>query len=92
MEWVASILTRPRDVVYPALLTLMRTPRLPQVDRNDSTADLNGLVRLGERRKLVSARVPTGSAGTIPFSLRRRQLLQVCQILYQNFGSSLVFQ
>ena len=25
MEWVASTLTRPRDVVYPPLLTLMRT-------------------------------------------------------------------
>ena len=62
MEWVASTLTRPRDVVYPALLTLMRTPRLPAVDGTDSPADLNGLVRLGERRKLVSARVPSGSA------------------------------
>ena len=62
MEWVASTLTRPRDVVYPALLTLMRTPRLPAVDWTDSLADLNGLVRLGEKRKLVSARVPSGSA------------------------------
>ena len=61
MEWVASTLTRPRDVLYPALLTLMRTPRLPAVDWTDSPADLNGLVRLGERRKLVSARVPSGS-------------------------------
>ena len=26
MEWVASTVTRPRNVVYPALLTLMRTP------------------------------------------------------------------
>ena len=33
MEWVASILTRPRNVVYPAFLTLMRTPRLPAVSR-----------------------------------------------------------
>ena len=32
MEWVASILTLPRNVVYPALLTLMRTIRLPAVD------------------------------------------------------------
>ena len=59
MEWVASTLTRPRNVVYPALLTLMRTPRLPAVD---SPADLNGLVRLDERRNVVSARVPSGSA------------------------------
>ena len=56
MEWVASTLTRPWNVVYPALLTLMRTPRLPAVDWTDSPADLNGLVRLGERRNVVSAR------------------------------------
>ena len=62
MEWVASNLTRPRNVVYPALLTLMRTPRLPAVDRTDSPADLNGLVRFGERRNVVSARVTSGSA------------------------------
>jgi hypothetical protein len=62
MEWVASTLTRPRKVVYPALLTLMRTPRLPTVDWPDSPADLNGLVRLGERRNVVSAHVPSGSA------------------------------
>jgi len=34
MEWVASTLTLHRNVVYPALLTLMRTPRLPAVDWN----------------------------------------------------------
>ena len=55
MEWVAGTLT----VVYPALLTLMRTPRLPAVDWTDAPADLNGLVRFGERRNLVSARVIT---------------------------------
>jgi len=32
MEWVASTLTLPRNMVYPALLPLMRTPRLPVVD------------------------------------------------------------
>ena len=52
----------PHNVVYPALLTLMRTPRLPAVDRTDSPADLNGLVRLGEKWNVVSARVPSGSA------------------------------
>ena len=62
MQWVASTLTRPRNVVYPALLTLMRTPRLPAVDWTDSPADLNRLVRLGERRNVVSALVPSGSA------------------------------
>ena len=53
-------------MAYPALLPLMRTPRLPAVDRNYSPADLNGLVRLGERRNLVSARVPSGSARALP--------------------------
>ena len=46
-------------MVYPALLPLMRTPRLPVVDSTDATADLNGLVRFAERRNLVSARVPS---------------------------------
>ena len=44
---------------YPALLPLMRTPRLPVVDWTDAPADLNGLVRFAERRNLVSARVPS---------------------------------
>ena len=61
MEWVASTLTPPPNVVYPALLPLMRAPRLPAVDWTDAPADLNGLVRFGERRNLVSARVPSGS-------------------------------
>ena len=43
----------------------MRTPRLPAVDWTDAPADLNGLVRLGERRNLVSARVPSRSARAI---------------------------
>ena len=60
MEWVASTLTLPRNVAYPALLTLMRTSRLPAVDWTDAPADLIGLVRFGERRNLVSARVPSG--------------------------------
>jgi len=38
--------------VYPALLELMRTPRLAVVD-------LNGLVRFAERLNLVSAHVPS---------------------------------
>ena len=60
MEWVASTLTPPPNVVYPALLKLMRTPRLPAVDWTDSPTNLNGLVRYGERRNLVSARVLWG--------------------------------
>ena len=35
MEWVASTLTLPRNVVYAVLLTLMRTSRLPAVDWPD---------------------------------------------------------
>jgi hypothetical protein len=46
-------------MVYPALLPLMRTPRLPVVDRTDAPADLNGFVRFAERRNLVSACVPS---------------------------------
>ena len=66
MEWVASTLTLPRSVVYPALLTLIRTPRLPAVDWTDVPADLNGLVRFGERRNLVSARVPSRFKRSLP--------------------------
>jgi len=46
-------------MVYPALLPLMRTSRLPVFDWTDAPADLNGLVCLAERRNLVSARVPS---------------------------------
>ena len=46
-------------MVYPALLPLMRTPRLPVVHWTDATADLNWLVRFAERRNLGSARVPS---------------------------------
>jgi len=46
-------------MVYPALLPLMRTLRLPVIDRTYAPADLNGLVRFAERRNLVSARVPS---------------------------------
>jgi hypothetical protein len=46
-------------MAYPALLPLMRTPRLLVIDRTDAPADLNELVRFAERRNLVSARVPS---------------------------------
>jgi len=49
--------TLPRNVLYPALLPLMRTPRLPVVDWTEAPADLNGLVRFAERWNLVSASV-----------------------------------
>ena len=55
MDWVASTLTLPRNMVYSALLTLMRTPQMPAFDWTDGLADLNGLVPFGERRNLFSA-------------------------------------
>ena len=80
MEWVASTLILPRNVVYPALLTLMRTPRLPVVDLTDAPVDLNGLVRFGERRNLVSARVPTHFKRTILVHKVSRETLQMKQV------------
>ena len=65
IECVASTLTPPPNVVYPALLKLMRTLRLPAVDWTDAPTDLNGLIRFGERRNLVSALVPSRSARAI---------------------------
>ena len=62
MDWVASTLHTTSEHGVPALLPLLpllRTPRLPVVDRTDAPADLNGLVRFAERRNLVSARVPS---------------------------------
>jgi hypothetical protein len=78
MEWVASTLTLPRNVVYPALLPLMRTPRLPAVYWTDAPADLNGLVRFSGRRNPVSARVPSRFKRTLrqrPGSLVASELL-----------------
>ena len=59
----------PRNMVYPTLLPLMRTPRLPVVDRTDALrADLNGLVRFAERRNVVSVRVPSHFNWPVPIS------------------------
>jgi len=55
-------------MMYPALLLLMRTPRLPVVDCTDGPADLNGLVRFAERRNLVSARVPSHFSWPLPLT------------------------
>ena len=71
MEWVASTFTPLPNVVYPALLKLMRTPWLPAVDWTDAPTDLNGLFRFGERRNLVSACMPSCSARAIPVTLFR---------------------
>jgi hypothetical protein len=79
MEWVASTLTPPRNMLYPALLSLMRAPRLSVVDWTDAPADLNGLVRFGERRDLVSAHVPLHSNA-------------VCNLLKNSVSYSLCFK
>jgi len=63
--------------VYPALLPLMRTPRLPAVDWTDAPADLNGLVRFAERRNLLSARVP---------SHLNWPLLSICFVIVTMYG------
>jgi len=57
----------PRNLEYPALLSLMRTPRLPVVDWTDGPADLNGLVRFAERQNMVSARVPSHFKHSLQF-------------------------
>jgi hypothetical protein len=53
-------------MVYPALLPLKRTPRLPVVEWTDAPADLNGLVRFPERHNLVSAHVPSHFKRSLP--------------------------
>jgi hypothetical protein len=60
-EWSGQpvLFTLPRNMVYPALLSLLRTHRLPVVDWTEAPADLNGLVCFTERRDHVSARVPS---------------------------------
>jgi len=55
-------------MVYPALLPLMRTPRLPLFDGTDPPADLNGLVRFAEKRNLVSGRVQSHFNWSLPRS------------------------
>ena len=60
-EWRGQpvLFTLPRNVVYPALLPMMRTPRLPVVDLTEAPADLNGLACFAERSHLFSAHVPS---------------------------------
>ena len=72
MQWVASTLHTTSE--HPALLPLMRTPRLPAVDRTDAPADLKGLVYFAERRNLVSAHVPSHFECSLP-EMRLRLLL-----------------
>jgi hypothetical protein len=56
-------------MVYPSLLPLMGTPRLPVVEKTDALADLNGLVPFAERRNLVFARVPSHFKRSLPLEL-----------------------
>ena len=65
MEWVASTFTLPQNVVYLAVIMLMRTPRLPAVDWTDVPTDMNVLVSFSERRNLVSVCVPSDFKRTL---------------------------
>jgi len=65
MEGVASSRALYQNTVYPALLPLMRTPRLPAADSTDTPADINGLVRFAGKPNLVSARVPSRSVSAL---------------------------
>ena len=53
------------DTVYPALLPLMRTPRLPAADCTDTPADINGLVRFAGKPNPISVRVPSRSISAL---------------------------
>ena len=68
-------------MVYPALLPLLRTPRLPVVDWTDAPAYLNGLVRFAERRNLVSAHVPSHFNWPLP----------LCVVLFRFWTLSIVY-
>ena len=87
VEWVASSLSlHLRNMVYPALLPLMRTTRLPVVDWTDAPADLNGLVRFPERPNLVSARVPSRfKRAILKFVWRHYPLFTLVRYIYGNF-------
>ena len=58
-------------MVYPALIPLMRAPRLPVVEWTDAPSDLNGLVILAERGNLVSARVSSHFNRSLPILCRK---------------------
>ena len=76
--------TLPHNMVYPALLPLMCTSRLPVVDWIGAPADLNGLVPFAEKRNLVSARVPSHFKWPLPIVVRYKYSvpqvdgLQIC--------------
>ena len=74
-------------MVYPALLPLMRTPRLSVVELTPP-ADLNGLVRFAERRNLVSARVPSHFNWLLPQDGGLQECIELtreeCVVLHDN--------
>ena len=63
----------------------MRTPRLPAVNWTDVPTNLNGLVRLGERRNVVSVRVPSRSARALQLMFAE-YFVKVKQSLYRLWG------
>ena len=69
-------------MVYPALLPLMRTARLPVVDKTYAPDDLNGLVRFAERRNLVSARVPSHFKRSLIILLQQWLQERAAMLLY----------
>jgi len=79
-EWSGYpvLFTLPRNMVYPALLALIRTPRLPAIDWTDAPDDLNGLVRFAERWNLVSARVSSHFKRSLPTDERTDVTTQGC--------------
>ena len=76
-------------MVYPALLPLMRTPRLPVVDWTDAPPiDLNGLVRFARKTKsgFCACAITFQLAST--FLQRRRILLWVPHCLLSRSNDS----
>jgi len=64
-------------MVYPALLPLIRTTRLPVVELSDAPAELNGLIRFAEKQNLVSARVPSHFKRDLPATGRPKKCLTI---------------
>ena len=85
-EWSVwpILFTLPRNMVYPALLPLMRTTPLPVVDWTDASADLNGLVRFAERRNLVSVRVPSHFKRSLQTEALRHSAAQIRLTSHSN--------
>jgi hypothetical protein len=59
MEWVGSTLHTTSEHAVSSITTAYTHTSAASSRLNDAPADLNGLVSFGERRSLVSARVPS---------------------------------